>query len=57
MTSSANINTNPRIEQAVITVDREVADFYKAFFDELKPKNPWPLHWEPWEASYAVQDS
>lgn len=57
VTSSANINTNPRIEQAVITVDREVADFYKAFFDELKPKNPWPLHWEPWEASYAVQDS
>lgn len=50
VTSSANINTNPRIEQAVITVDREVADFYKAFFDDLKPKNPWPLAWSPWEA-------
>ena len=50
VTSSANINTNPRIEQAVITVDREVADFYKAFFDGLKPKNPWPISWYPWEA-------
>ena len=49
-TSSANINTNPRIEQAVITVDTDVAQFYKAFFDSLKPKNPWPIPWEPWEA-------
>lgn len=50
VTSSANVNTNPRIEQAVITVDREVADFYRGFFDSLKPKNPWPVPWEPWEA-------
>lgn len=48
VTSSANINTNPRIEQAVITVDRDVADFYKSFFDDLKPKNPWPIPWSPW---------
>lgn len=48
ITSSANINTNPRIEQTVITMDREVADFYKGFFDSLKPKNPWPIPWEPW---------
>lgn len=51
MTSSANINTNPRIEQAVITVDREVADFYKSFFDDLKPKNKWTLPWKPWEVA------
>lgn len=57
VTSSANINTNPRIEQAVITVDREVADFYKAFFDDLKPKNKWPIPWRPWEADDAVQDA
>lgn len=49
VTSSANINTNPRIEQAVITVDKDVADFYKGFFDDLKPKNAWPLAWPPWE--------
>lgn len=55
VTSSANINTNPRIEQTVITVDRKVADFYKAFFDDLKPKNPWPIPWQPWEASRCRQ--
>lgn len=49
ITSSANINTNPRIEQTVITVDKEVADFYKDFFDSLKPKNPWTIPWEPWQ--------
>ncbi len=47
--SSANINTNPRIEQAVITVDKAVADFYKEFFDSLKPKNPWPIPWKSYE--------
>lgn len=57
VTSSANINTNPRIEQAVITVDREVADFYKAFFDGLKPKNPWPIAWYPWEAERCLQSA
>lgn len=51
VTSSANINTNPRIEQAVITVDKEVADFYKSFFDDLKPKNNWPIPWKPCEVS------
>ena len=49
VTSSANINTNPRIEQAVITMDRSVADFYKAFFDDLKPKNKWMIPWKPYE--------
>lgn len=48
VTSSANINTNPRIEQAVITTDTAVADFYKEFFDGLKPRNPWPYEWTPW---------
>ena len=37
--SSANVNTNPRTENTVITCQTEVADFYKAFFDEIHPFN------------------
>ena len=33
---SANINTNPRTEQMVITVNSELAKFYKDYFDEIK---------------------
>lgn len=33
--SSANVNTNPRIEQTVITVDGDLAFWYKSFFDGL----------------------
>lgn len=48
--SSANVNTNPRIENTTITVDKEVADFYKSFFDELIPFNGNPKGWEPYHA-------
>lgn len=34
--SSANVNTNPRIEQAVITTSSELAYWYKDFFDGIK---------------------
>lgn len=34
--SSANINTNPRTEQACISIDRGLFDFYKEFFDGIK---------------------
>ena len=34
--SSANVNTNPRIEQAIITVDNELAHWYKDFYDGIK---------------------
>lgn len=34
--SSANVNTNPRIEQACVTASRELFDFYRDFFDGLK---------------------
>lgn len=34
--SSANINTNPRTEQGVITIDRGLAEFYKQYFDRIK---------------------
>lgn len=33
---SANINTNPRVEEMIITVSSELAKFYKDFFDEIK---------------------
>lgn len=34
--SSANINTNPRTEQGVITINRKLYQFYKDYFDEIK---------------------
>lgn len=33
--SSANINTNPRTEQTVVTFDRPLADFYFDFYDKI----------------------
>ena len=34
--SSANINTNPRIEQTVVTISKPLADFYFDFFGGLE---------------------
>lgn len=34
--SSANVNTNPRIEQTAIHESAELYDFYQSFFDGLK---------------------
>ena len=34
--SSANINTNPRTENTVITVDHQLAEFYFTFFSGIK---------------------
>lgn len=34
--SSANVNTNPRIEQTAITASKDLFEFYKEFFDGLK---------------------
>ena len=34
--SSANINTNPRTEQCVITIDGGLVEFYKNYFDKIK---------------------
>lgn len=34
--SSANVNTNPRSEQATITIDTELALWYKEIFDGVK---------------------
>ena len=34
--SSANINTNPRTENACITIDKGIFEFYKEYFDGIK---------------------
>jgi len=34
--SSANLNTNPRTENTVITIGAEIADFYFDFFNDIK---------------------
>ena len=36
---SANVNTNPRTEQACITIDSELAEWYKDIFDGISPFN------------------
>ena len=36
MESSANVNTNPRIEQTAIHASRELFEFYRDFFDGLR---------------------
>lgn len=49
--SSANINTNPRCENTTITVDSEVAKFYKDFFDGIKGFNRDCDDWIPFDVS------
>jgi hypothetical protein len=46
--SSANLNTNPRAEQTAIHVDRNLADFYRSFFDGIKSYNRDFDDWTPW---------
>ncbi len=46
---SANINTNPRCEQTVVTVDSGVARFYKEeIFDNINSFNNDFPHWKPY---------
>lgn len=44
--SSANVNTNPRTENTTIICSREVADFYKDFFDGINPFNKGFEDWK-----------
>jgi hypothetical protein len=46
--SSANINTNPRCENTVITKSRSLYDHHKRYFDEVRAFNAaeWP-QWTP----------
>ncbi|MDN5937873.1 MAG: hypothetical protein L0H83_04360 [Salinisphaera sp.] len=45
--SSANINTNPRTEQAALHIDRGLALFYKQFYDGIKSYNRDFDAWQP----------
>lgn len=47
--SSANVNTNPRCEQATISIDSSVARFYKEFFDGVKSFDHTFDDWQPVE--------
>lgn len=45
---SANVNTNPRTEQTCITIDTELAYFYKEFFDDVNSFNQDFENWKPY---------
>ena len=48
--SSANVDTNPRIEQTCITIDEGLAGFYKSFFDQMIDYDQRYQDWQPWNA-------
>lgn len=45
--SSANVNTNPRTEQTVVTNDRDLFGFYKNFYDGIHSYNRNFDDWQP----------
>jgi hypothetical protein len=47
--SSANINTNPRCENTTITINSEVARFYKEFYDDVISYNKDFSDWKKTE--------
>lgn len=47
--SSANVDTNPRTEQTCITVSRELAEFFKAYFDGIRDFDGGYPDWQPWK--------
>ena len=49
--SSANINTNPRTEQTVVTHDRALLLFYKRFYDAIQSFNRNFDTWRPYDDS------
>lgn len=46
--ASANLNTNPRTEQFCITVDTELATFYKDYYDGINSFTKDFHDWEPY---------
>lgn len=46
--SSANINTNPRTENTVITTSAEAFNFYKDYFDGIKSYTKDFTDWRKW---------
>ena len=56
--SSANLNTNPRCENTVVTIDSELAHWYKNFFDGIKSFERNFDHVPPWtDADDEHEDS
>jgi len=54
--SSANMNTNPRTEQTVVTLDRALFSFYADFFAGIRSFNDNFPAWKQWSpAPKAVQ--
>lgn len=47
--SGANVNTNPRCEQATISIDSGAARFYKEFYDAIKSYDHTFDDWKPLE--------
>ena len=47
--SSANADTNPRTEQTCITVDRDLALFYKEYYDGINDFDRGYTGWQPTE--------
>ena len=45
ITSSANINTNPRTENTTMFFNSEVYKFYKEYYDQVKPFNNGYENW------------
>lgn len=48
--SSANVDTNPRTEQTCLTVDSDLAFFYKDYFDQINDFDGGYKDWIPWSA-------
>ena len=42
-------------ENTVVICNTSVADFYKAYFDDIKPFNGSPDGWKPWQPNEGEQ--
>jgi hypothetical protein len=47
--SSANVNTNPRTENTVLTTGHDVFDFYRTYFDAIRSYSRDFDDWRPWQ--------
>ncbi|MBO5569650.1 MAG: hypothetical protein J6A79_12055 [Clostridia bacterium] len=54
--SSANVDTNPRIEQTCITINEGLAEFYKEFFDQMKDYDGRYTDWQPYDLKGGATD-
>jgi hypothetical protein len=49
--SSANVNTNPRTENTVVSFGSDIFEFYKAFYDGIKSFNRDFDDWKAWRSA------